>query len=135
MKITKKIAKKIRKTLGLCTVRQAPRPRSSGSAVRWLLRESKPVDWCLRFARRAFDAAEVLKADVYVAHGVQALPAADMVARATGGRLICDGIEIPAFASRITAPEIGIRPTWRSWISPSRATCGGAMRFLRSAGP
>jgi len=107
MKIRRKIAGKIRKVLSLVTERQALQAeikKLRRDAAYY--RESRPANWCLRFARRAFDAAEALRADVHVAHGVQALPAADMVARATGGRLICDAIEIPAFASRTTPTEI-----------------------------
>jgi glycosyltransferase involved in cell wall biosynthesis len=59
-----------------------------------------PTNGILRFARQAYEAAEVLRAEVHIAHGVPALPAADMVARTTGGRLICDVIEIPSFVGR-----------------------------------
>lgn len=63
-------------------------------------RENKPTNQVLRFARQAYESAADLEADVHVAHGVLALPAAEMLARTTGGRLVCDAIEIPAFAAR-----------------------------------
>lgn len=63
-------------------------------------RENKPANQVLRFARQAYEAAPALAAEVHVAHGVLALPAAEMLARTSGGRLVCDAIEIPAFAAR-----------------------------------
>jgi glycosyltransferase involved in cell wall biosynthesis len=63
-------------------------------------RRNLPVNRYLEFARAVYEAAERLRADVHVAHGVQALPAADIVARSVGGRVFCDAIEIPSFASR-----------------------------------
>lgn len=79
--------------------------------------ESKPANWYLRFARQAHAAAGMLGADVHVAHGVQTLPAADMVARATGsGRIFCDAIEIPSFAARITAIDEIWDPTTLAFL-------------------
>jgi glycosyltransferase involved in cell wall biosynthesis len=60
-----------------------------------------PVNRYLRFSQLAADAAEELAADVAVAHGVQSLPAAWMVAKQTGARLFCDVIEIPSFHDRV----------------------------------
>jgi hypothetical protein len=63
--------------------------------------ENAPVNRFLRFARLAYDAADALKADVMVAHGVQALPAAEIAAGRCGARLFCDVIEIPSFEDRV----------------------------------
>jgi hypothetical protein len=65
-----------------------------------------PVNRYLRFSQLAADAAEELAADVAVAHGVQSLPAAWMVAKQTGARLFCDVIEIPSFHDRISGLRI-----------------------------
>ena len=63
-------------------------------------RESPAINRYLKFARRCYDSADVLAADVYVAHGVQALSAATSLRAKTGGKAVCDCIEIPAFSAR-----------------------------------
>lgn len=59
-----------------------------------------PFHLYIPFAQNAELDAQDFAADVYVAHGVQAIPAADAMAIACGGRVICDCIEIPSFAHR-----------------------------------
>ncbi|QKV18776.1 glycosyltransferase [Oricola thermophila] len=60
-----------------------------------------PFHLYIPFAQNAELDAQDFAADVYVAHGVQAIPAADAMAIACGGRVICDCIEIPSFAQRV----------------------------------
>lgn len=50
------------------------------------------------FACEADALGDRLAADAYIAHGVSALPAADIVAHHHGGRVYCDAIEYPSFA-------------------------------------
>ncbi len=61
---------------------------------------SRPVLVYLDFARDCLACPDVHGADVYVAHGVQALPAASVLAHQSGGAYYCDVIEIPSFAVR-----------------------------------
>lgn len=63
-------------------------------------RETAVVAHYLRFARYCLQRAEELKADAYIAHGVEVLPAADAIAEAVGGRVYCDVIEMPSFSQR-----------------------------------
>jgi glycosyltransferase involved in cell wall biosynthesis len=63
-------------------------------------RENPAVNRFLRFARHCHDRAAELKAEIYSAHGLQALPAAAAVAKSVGGLVYCDVIEIPSFANR-----------------------------------
>jgi glycosyltransferase involved in cell wall biosynthesis len=65
-----------------------------------IFRENHIVNAYLRVARYCHAAADEIKADAYVAHGVEALPAAEAVANAVGGRVYCDVIEMPSFAQR-----------------------------------
>lgn len=61
---------------------------------------NRPVLTFLRFARLCAAARTALAADVYVAHGVQALPAAALLAHVDAKRHMCDVIEIPSFQAR-----------------------------------
>ncbi len=61
---------------------------------------NNPVNVYINFARSALDRVSELEADVYVGHGVQSLPAAAALAGETGGRYLCDCIEIPSFFDR-----------------------------------
>ena len=63
-------------------------------------RENTIVNRYLRFARHCHERAAELKAEAYSAYGVEALPAADAVAKSVGGRVYCDVIETPSFAHR-----------------------------------
>ena len=63
-------------------------------------RESNPINTYLGVARYCHERAAECKAEAYIAHGVEALPAADGVAAAVGGRVYCDVIEVPAFSRR-----------------------------------
>jgi len=74
-------------------------------------RENRRVNQVLRLARRAHEAATALAAEVHVAHDVLALPAADMVARAVGGLLVCDAVEIPALVGRNPSTQAAWHPT------------------------
>lgn len=65
-----------------------------------IIRSLVPLNKYVPFTRCAIAQAEEVKSDVYIAHGVQAFPAAVELARATSGRAICDCIEIPSFAER-----------------------------------
>ena len=49
-----------------------------------------------------------------MAHGVEALPAADAVAKAVGGRVYCDVIEMPSFAQRSVTYDL--HPTSHSLL-------------------
>jgi glycosyltransferase involved in cell wall biosynthesis len=69
-------------------------------------RESTNVNHFLRFARYCYERADDIKAEAYLAHGVEALPAADAVAKAVGGRVYCDVIEMPSFAQRSVPYEL-----------------------------
>lgn len=61
---------------------------------------NNPVNVYVNFARNALERVNDLRADVYIGHGVQSLPAAAALARQTGGRYFCDVIEIPSFFDR-----------------------------------
>ncbi|MGE0858726.1 MAG: glycosyltransferase [Gammaproteobacteria bacterium] len=61
---------------------------------------NRPVNLYLDFARDCLACPDVHGADVYVAHGVQALPAASALAQQAGSTYFCDVIEIPSFAAR-----------------------------------
>lgn len=61
---------------------------------------NRPVQNLLRFTRLCDDRQATLRAEVYVAHGVQGMPAAALLAARHGGRYLCDVIEIPSFAQR-----------------------------------
>lgn len=61
---------------------------------------NRPVMVYLDFARDCLACPDAHGADVYVAHGVQALPAASVLAHENGGAYYCDVIEIPSFAVR-----------------------------------
>ena len=63
-------------------------------------RQNLAVNTFLRLARDCHELSGELKADVYVAHGPEALPAADVVAKEVGGRVYCDVVEMPSFAER-----------------------------------
>lgn len=58
------------------------------------------VDAFLTLARHCHAHADELKAEAYVAHGVEAMPAAEIVAQTVGGRVYCDVVETPSFAQR-----------------------------------
>lgn len=58
------------------------------------------VERFMEFARACEQRSEILAADVYVAHGVEALPGAWHVNRRQPGRLMCDAIEVPSFGAR-----------------------------------
>lgn len=64
------------------------------------IRPNAPLNRYLTFAQRVGARAEECRADVYLAHGVQALPAVDRLRELTGGVAACDVIEIPSFAAR-----------------------------------
>ncbi len=72
----------------------------SSQNVTQFYRDSTSVNHYLRFARYCYERAADIKAEAYLAHGVEALPAADAVAKAVGGRVYCDVIEMPSFAQR-----------------------------------
>lgn len=55
-----------------------------------------------------------LDADVYIAHDVLALPAVQTLSRLSGGRRVCDVIEIPGFAERTLQPSW--HPTTREML-------------------
>ncbi|WP_340110615.1 glycosyltransferase [Pikeienuella sp. HZG-20] len=59
-----------------------------------------PLNRFLAFAQDIGARAEECRADVYLAHGVEALPAADRLRALQGGAAACDVIEIPSFAAR-----------------------------------
>ena len=77
-------------------------------------RDSTSVNHYLRFARYCYERAGGIKAEAYVAHGVEALPAADAVAKAVGGRVYCDVIEMPSFAQRSVTYDL--HPTSHSLL-------------------
>jgi glycosyltransferase involved in cell wall biosynthesis len=54
----------------------------------------------LTFAQRCVETSTALAADAYVAHGVQSLPAASILANEQGGKYYCDCIETPSFFDR-----------------------------------
>jgi glycosyltransferase involved in cell wall biosynthesis len=54
----------------------------------------------LTFAQRCLEHSATLDADAYVAHGVQSLPAASILANERGGKYYCDCIETPSFFDR-----------------------------------
>lgn len=58
------------------------------------------VNAFLRFARSCHELRDELKAEAYIAHGVEAMPAADLIASTVGGRAYCDVIEVPSFTQR-----------------------------------
>lgn len=60
----------------------------------------RPVDAVLDFAQAAHDASAELHADVYVACDVGALPAAHILARTVGGRVVGDVREVPRLDQR-----------------------------------
>src|SRR5579872_511572 len=63
-------------------------------------RQNLAVNTFLRLARDRHRLSGELKADAYVAHGPEALPAAEVVAKEVGGQVYCDVVEIPSFAER-----------------------------------
>lgn len=63
-------------------------------------RQNLAVNTFLRLARDCYELSGELKADVYVAHGPEALPAAEIVAKNVGGQVYCDVVEMPSFAQR-----------------------------------
>ena len=71
--------------------------------------QNAPVNRYLRFSLNCYERADELKADVYCAHGVQALPAADILRKTAGGKAFCDVIEIPTFKAR--AVKYNLHPT------------------------
>ena len=78
-------------------------------------RENPILNRYLRFARYCYERAGDVKAEAYVAHGVEVLPAADVVAKAVGGRVYCDVIEMPSFAQR-SVPS-NLHPTSHSLLN------------------
>ena len=60
----------------------------------------------LAFAQMVGDRAEECRADVYIGHGVQALPAVDRLKQLNGGLAACDVIEIPSFAKRAVPSKL-----------------------------
>ena len=69
-------------------------------------RENNMTTAFIRFARRCQERAADLAADAYVAHGVEALLAADALARAVGGRIYCDVVEMPSFGQRSVTYDV-----------------------------
>jgi len=65
------------------------------------LHRLRPIPAYMKLAFNIEEKAEECKADLYVAHGVQALPAAEHIKSITGGQSCCDVIEIPSFQKRI----------------------------------
>jgi hypothetical protein len=65
-----------------------------------MLNKNMALNRYLAFAQAIGTAAEECRASVYLAHGVQALPAVDRLRELTGGMSACDVIEIPSFARR-----------------------------------
>jgi glycosyltransferase involved in cell wall biosynthesis len=63
-------------------------------------RDNRLINTYLRFAQYCQDRADDCRAEAYVAHGVEAMPAADVIATAAGGRVYCDVVEIPSLAQR-----------------------------------
>jgi glycosyltransferase involved in cell wall biosynthesis len=78
--------------------------------LRWerdfLSRENRMTTALMRFARSCCERAGELSAEAYVAHGVEGLLAANVVAQAVGGRVYCDVIEMPSFAQRSVTYEL-----------------------------
>lgn len=77
--------------------------RTSHAAARARLVQTAPnapLNRFLAFAQGVAARAEECRADVYLAHGVQALPAVDRLRAITGGTAACDVIEIPSFSMR-----------------------------------
>jgi glycosyltransferase involved in cell wall biosynthesis len=66
----------------------------------------EPVRGFLRYAHYCHRLAHELKAEAYIALGVEAIPAADVVAKTVGGRLYCDVVDSPSFRDR------GSRDDW-----------------------
>lgn len=78
--------------------------REANATLRSRIERTRPffaVNRYLEFMLRAREHAEQLQSDVYVAHGVQALPAAHALAHETSGKFASDVIEVPSFLKRV----------------------------------
>jgi glycosyltransferase involved in cell wall biosynthesis len=71
-------------------------------------REQRMTTSIIGFARGCEERATELAAEVYIAHGVQALLAVDAVARRVGGRVYADVVEMPSLAERSVAYDIDL---------------------------
>jgi len=65
-------------------------------------RKNRIINTCLTFAQKTRDRAQDLEAEVYCGHGVQTLPAIHELKEVSGGKTVCDVIEIPEFSSRVS---------------------------------
>lgn len=63
------------------------------------------IDRCVRFAEQCQERADELKAEAYIARGPEALPAAELVAAAVGGRVYCDVVALPPLPRPAVEPE------------------------------
>jgi glycosyltransferase involved in cell wall biosynthesis len=106
--------------------------------------QNRAVNAFLALAHYCYAKADELQADAYVAHGVEALPAAQIVANSVGGRIYCDVIETPSFGQR--SSQYNYHPTNMAMLdhafdgylrnADGISTIGWAMADqLRSYGP
>src|SRR5215217_3666916 len=77
-----------------------------------ILRQCIPVSNFLSFAQRSLRYIDCARSAVYVAHGVETLPAAHVLAAQAGRPFWCDVIEIPSFSHRSIA---------RNWTPAARS--------------
>ena len=62
--------------------------------------KNMPINRYLNAAQKLDLVADSFKADLYIAHGVQALPMAARQGKKYGAKVYCDAIEIPSFRER-----------------------------------